>query len=205
MTVQVPVTLLTPEEYLALERASELKHEYRNGEMIAMTGASRRHNLIVANILALLHHQLRKRPCEVYPSNMRVKIEQTGRYTYPDIIVVCDRPRLEDAVKDTLLNPTVIVEVLSKSTSGYDRGEKFEHYRTIDSLTNYLLVAQDKVHVEHYARQANGSWLFSEFKTNTQTITIDTIGCTLLIEDIYEKVDLQSDSGMAINGAGEEE
>jgi Uma2 family endonuclease len=205
MTIQAQPIILTPEEYLASERASEFKHEYRNGEMIPMTGASRRHNLIVGNILAILHPQLRKRPCEIYPSDMRVKVVQTGLYTYPDIVVVCERPRLEDAVKDTLLNPTVIVEVLSKSTGGYDRGEKFEHYRTIASLADYLLVAQDKILVEHYVRQTSGSWLFSEFKMEVQVIPIHSIGCTMLVEEIYEKVEFQSDHGLAVNSAGSEE
>src|SRR5205085_5334550 len=119
----------TPEEYLILERQAEYKSEYFNGEIFAMTGASRRHNLVAANVLASLHGQLRKRPCEVYSSDMRVKVSPTGLYTYPDVVVVCNDPLFDDKQKDTLLNPTVLIEVLSKSTASYDRGEKFEHYR----------------------------------------------------------------------------
>src|SRR5919198_4874617 len=118
----------TPEEYLALERAARHKSEYVNGRIYALAGASRAHNLIVVNVSAELRAQLRGRPCETYASDMRVKVSQTGLYTYPDVVVVCGEPRFEDAQVDTLLNPTVIIEVLSESTESYDRGEKFAHY-----------------------------------------------------------------------------
>lgn len=200
MTMQIDAPVLAPEDYLALERASELKHEYRNGEMIPMTGASRWHNLIMTNFIATLHHQFRKRPCEIYPSDMRVKVSHTGLYTYPDIVVVCDAPELEDDYKDTLLNPSVIVEVLSKSTESYDRGEKFEHYRTLATLTDYILVAQDRVHVEHYQRRANGEWLFAEFKHLDQVVTIQSIDCTLELADVYEKVTALTAAEFETNG-----
>jgi Uma2 family endonuclease len=200
MTLQLETPVLAPETYLALERASELKHEYRNGEMIPMTGASRWHNLIVGNIYAALHHQLRKRPCEVYPSDMRVKASSTGLYTYPDIVVVCGAPLLEDDYKDTLLNPSVIVEVLSKSTEGYDRGEKFEHYRTLATLTDYILVAQDRVHVEHYQRREKGEWLFAEYKRLDQVVDIQSIHCTIELADVYEKVTALAAAEFETNG-----
>ena len=133
MSSQVKV-YYTPDEYLALERKAEYKSEYFGGEIFAMTGASRKHNLVAGNIFAALHLQLKKRPCEIYPSDMRVKVSPTGLYTYPDVAVVCGEPMFDDEQKDTLLNPTVLVEVLSKSTASYDRGEKFEHYRKIKSL-----------------------------------------------------------------------
>jgi Uma2 family endonuclease len=123
---------------------------------------------------------------------MRVKVNATGLYTYPDVVVVCGKPQLEDDERDILLNPIVIVEVLSPSTEGYDRGTKFEHYRTIDSLSDYLLVAQDKIHVEHYVRQSDRSWLFSEFKSFKDKFQIQSINCELSLDEIYEKVELES-------------
>src|SRR5947208_11419299 len=126
---------ITPEEYLAIDHKAEYKSEYFNGEMLAMSGASEQHVSIVANVMYLLVGQLKRRPCKAYSSDMRVKVSPTGLYTYPDVIVVCGQPQFADEQKDTLLNPTLIVEVLSESTKDYDRGEKFEHYRTLASLS----------------------------------------------------------------------
>ena len=161
-----PSLRLTPEEYLALERKSEHKSEYFNGEMFAMTGASEPHNLIAGNVFASLHFQLRTRQCKVYPSDMRVKVGPVGLYTYPDVTVVCGEARFDDAQKDTLTNPTIIVEVLSASTEGYDRGKKFEHYRKLESLAEYFLFAEndpnDRTKVETYFsdfRSVNGAWV----------------------------------------------
>jgi Uma2 family endonuclease len=189
MSSQVKV-YYTPEEYLALERKAEYKSEYFDGEIFAMTGASRRHNLVAANVLAALHPQLRKRPCEIYPSDMRVKVSPTGLYTYPDVAVVCGEPMFDDEQRDTLLNPTVLVEVLSKSTASYDRGEKFEHYRKIKSLAEYLVTAQNKYHVERYARQPDDQWLLSETDDPQQTIRLSSIECDLALANIYDKVEI---------------
>lgn len=189
MSSQVKV-YYTPEEYLALERQAEHKSEYFDGEIFAMTGASRRHNLVAANVLAALHRQLRKRPCEIYSSDMRVKVSPTGLYTYPDVVIVCGEPFFDDKQKDTLLNPTVLVEVLSKSTASYDRGEKFEHYRKLDSLAEYLVIAQNKYHVEHYIRQPDNRWLLSETDDRQQTIHLSSIECDLALADIYDKVEV---------------
>src|SRR5437660_351474 len=189
MSSQVKV-YYTPDEYLALERKAEYKSEYFGGEIFAMTGASRKHNLVAGNVLASLHLQLRKRPCEIYPSDMRVKVSPTGLYTYPDVIVVCGEPIFDDQQRDTLLNPTALVEVLSKSTASYDRGEKFEHYRKIESLAEYLVIAQDKYHVEQYAKQPGGQWLLSETDDPQQTIHLSSIDCDLALADIYDKVEV---------------
>ena len=135
-----PKPRLTPEDYLALERSADFKSEYFDGEIFAMTGASEPHNTIVANTLSEIRQQLKKRPCKVYANDMRVKVDPTGLYTYPDVVVVCGKARLEDAHLDTLLNPTLIVEVLSDSTEAYDRGRKFEHYRKLESLAEYVLI-----------------------------------------------------------------
>src|SRR4028118_400920 len=140
-------TYITPEEYLVFERQAEYKNEYFDGEIFAMVGASRKHNLITTNITRELSQQLKNKPCEVYSSDMRVRIPNANIYTYADLTVVCGEPKFEDAQFDTLLNPALIVEVLSKSTASYDRSQKFAFYRTIESLTDYILVAQDTIHV----------------------------------------------------------
>ncbi len=180
----------TPEEYLALERQADYKSEYFAGEIFAMTGASRKHNLVAGNVLASLHAQLKGRPCEIYPSDMRVKVSPTGLYTYPDVVIICGDPAFDDDQKDTLLNPTVLVEVLSKSTASYDRGEKFEHYRKLNSLTEYLVIAQDKHHLEHYVRQPDNQWLLSETDDMQETIHLHSIECNLALLDIYDKVNI---------------
>jgi Uma2 family endonuclease len=177
-----------PQEYLATERRAKHKSEYFDGQIFAMSGASKQHNLIVANVLGELHAQLKKRPCTVYPSDMRLKVSPTGLYTYPDVSAVCGEAEFDDEQQDTLLNPIIIVEVLSKSTEGYDRGEKFEHYRKLESLVEYILVAQDKYHVEHYARQPNHQWLLTETDSLQETIQLPSIGCQLALVDIYDKV-----------------
>lgn len=184
-------TALTIEEYLAFERGSEIKHEYYAGEVFAKAGASFAHNLIVMNTGASLHAQLRGRPCRVLPSDLRVLIEATGLFAYPDITVICGQPRFFGAdPPDTLLNPTVIVEVLSPSTEGYDRGKKFRHYRAVRSLQEYLLIAQDARRIERYVRREDGFWLFSEAVGAGETVELPTIACTLALADVYEGVTL---------------
>src|SRR5919108_290049 len=179
----------TPEEYLALERAARHKSEYVNGRIYALAGASRAHNLIAGNVFAELRAQLRGRPCEAYINDMRVKVSQTGLYTYPDVAALCGEPQFEDAHLDTLLNPTVIVEVLSESTEGYDRGEKFAHYRRLESLREYVLIAQDKVRIERYVRDGE-RWVLTEIDSLDDTLALASIGCELRLREVYERVDL---------------
>jgi Uma2 family endonuclease len=181
-------TLLTPEEYLAIERKSETRNEYFAGEVFAMVGASKRHNLITANLIRVLGNQLINRPCNVYPSDMRVKVSATGKYTYPDVVVACEEELFDDEEKDTLLNPVVIIEVLSESTEAYDRGKKFEHYQQTVSLTEYLLVAQEPYRVEQYVRQSNREWRYSEYHNAEDTVSISVINCELALKDVYAKV-----------------
>ncbi|MBC7911828.1 MAG: Uma2 family endonuclease [Pyrinomonadaceae bacterium] len=183
-----PKTHYTPEEYLALERAAEYKSEYFNGEIFAMSGASGQHVLIVTNLVLQLATQLKKRDCSVYSTDMRVKVNPAGLYTYPDVIVVCGESQFSDAQMDTLINPNVIVEVLSESTQGYDRGGKFEQYRTLESFKEYVLIAQDKLHVEHFARQPDNRWLLSETNRMEDSIELTSIACTLALAEIYDKV-----------------
>lgn len=185
----MPRPRLTPEEYLELERKAEYKSEYYDGEMFAMTGAGRAHNLIAGNVGSALHGQLRHRSCEVYSSDMRVRVSTTGIYTYADVVVVCGRPEFADNEMDSLVNPTVLVEVLSPSTEAYDRGRKFEHYRKIESLRQYLLVSPERVSVELFTRQAGGQWLLSSAAGLEEELDLESIECRLRVEDIYEKVE----------------
>ena len=185
-----PKTHLTPEEYLAIERKAEYKSEYFNGEMFAMAGASERHISIVANLMYIVVGQLRGRPCKAYSNDMRVRVSPTGLYTYPDVVVVCGQAQFADDQKDTLLNPTLIVEVLSESTKDYDRGGKFEHYRTLMSLSEYVLIDQDKHHVEHFVRQPENRWLLSETNRLEDTIHVSSISCDLALAEVYDKVEL---------------
>jgi Uma2 family endonuclease len=184
---------ISEEEYLASERTSPVKHEYYHGRIYAMTGGKEPHNLIASNALASLHSQLRRKPCRVYSSDMRVKILRTGLNTYPDVVVICGQPQFTDTIHDTLTNPTVIIEVLSPSTERYDRGLKFQHYRTIDTLHDYILIAQDHHHIEHYIRQQNGQWLLQEVTDLDGEIYLQSIACTLRLDDIYEKVEIDLD------------
>jgi len=183
--------IYTPEEYLALEREAATKSEFVNGEIFAMAGASCVHMTIAFNVAGELHRQLKGRPCTAYISDMRVKVSPTGMYTYPDMVVVCGREQLEEGEVDTLLNPTVIIEVLSPSTEGYDRGAKFAHYRRLESLQEYLLVAQDAVHLEHYVRQADGRWLLSEANRLGDEIYLPAIDCRLSLAEVYDKTEIE--------------
>jgi Uma2 family endonuclease len=177
----------TAEEYLALERKAAYKNEFHDGEIYAMPGASRTHNLITFNIARELGVQLKKRPCEAYINDMRVKAAEARSYHYPDIAVVCDTPQFEDAQLDTLLNPTVLIEVLSPSTEAYDRGGKFAHYRKIASLREYLLVAQDQASIERYLRQGD-VWILSEAVGLESSIALESIDCVLSLREVYDKL-----------------
>jgi Uma2 family endonuclease len=179
---------ITAADYLALERQADTKSEYLNGFIYAMSDASRSHNRITVNLTAALHAQLKRKPCEPFTGDMRVKVSPTGLYTYPDVVVVCGEPRFEDQHVDTLLNPTVIIEVLSDSTEAYDRGEKFAHYRALESLTDYLLVAQDQPRIEHFRRQPDGQWLYSAADGLDSQVAIANIGCVLQLAEVYERV-----------------
>jgi Uma2 family endonuclease len=183
----IPQKNWTAEEYLTFERASDEKHEFLDGTVFAITGANRKHNLIVVNLVTTLVIQLKGRPCEAYVNDMRVKLQERD-YVYPDVTVACGSPEFEDAHVDTLLNPTLIIEVLSPSTEQYDRGRKFESYRSLSSLQEYVRIAQHRPHIEHFARQAEETWLFSEVKSMAAALELPSIGCTLAVADIYEKV-----------------
>ncbi len=177
----------TVDEYLAIEMHGEIKHEYFDGEIFDMAGAKASQNVAAGNLIAALHAAARKRGCLVMPSDMMVWCP-TGLRTYPDVSVVCDKPRYESDKEVTLLNPLVIVEVLSESTAAYDRGKKFDHYKTIESLIEYVLVTQDEAHVDHFARQPGGKWLLSSASKLTDVIDLPILECSIPLAEIYANV-----------------
>jgi Uma2 family endonuclease len=181
---------ITPQEYLSLERQSEHKSEYIDGEIHAMTGASRAHNLITVNVAREISQQLKGKNCEAYSGEMRIRIPDADRYVYPGTVVVCGEPIFEDDFVDTLINPTLIIEVLSASSESYDRGKKFGDYRTIDSFLEYVLVAQDEYRVEQYTGHSDGRWLLSEARSIDDNVQLSSIACTLSLREIYDKVRL---------------
>lgn len=187
MSVQ-PHRRYSLQEYLDLERTSDEKHEFLDGEIFAMGGASFAHAVIAGNVASLLHGQLRGKPCRVVSADARVKITLIGLYTYPDIVVVCGEPVLEQP-GDTLTNPILLIEVLSDSTEKKDRGWKFEQYRHIGSMTDYLLVAQDTPRIEHYARQPSDRWIYVSETRMDGVVEIVSIGCCLPLVEVYEKID----------------
>ncbi len=177
----------TVEDYLKQERSASYKSEYRDGQIYAMTGASRKHNLVSGNIYRELSLQLKKRPCEAYINDMRVKAVEASSYHYPDVAVVCGTPQFEDTQVDTLLNPTLLIEVLSPSTEAYDRGSKFAHYRKINSLQEYLLVSQEQPSIERYVRRGD-VWILSEVTGIEASMTLESIDCIVSLREIYDKV-----------------
>ena len=191
-----PERKMHPAEYLAFERAqTDAKHEYLDGEITAMSGASLEHNLIAVNVLTALRTQMRGRPCNVFSGDMRVKVSATGFYTYPDISALCGERQLEDDTFDTLLNPSVIIEILLPSTEAYDRGVKFAHYQSIESLQVYALIAQDKRRIEIYRRQESDNWLYSAVEGLDAKVSLDAISCELTAADVYEGVIEPEDRG----------
>ena len=176
---------LTTQEYLAIERNAEIKSEFLDGEMFAMAGGTRRHSRIKVKLIGALEQRLSGSPCQVLDSDMRVKIEATGLYTYPDVSVACGDLRFEDEREDTLLNPKLIVEVLSDSTAAWDRGEKFWHYRQLQSLLEYVLVSQD-ILIEHYTRQSDDTWLLETVQDRDAILQLKSIKCSVPLAEIYE-------------------
>jgi Uma2 family endonuclease len=185
-----PKTFLTPEEYLEIERKAEFKSEFHAGGMFAMAGGRAAHNALIFNLGGAIGQQIRNGARRGYNSGMRVRVSATGLYTYPDLAVVCGIPQFIDDRQDTLLNPTFIAEVLSPSTEAYDRGRKFEHYRSLDSLQEYLLVSSERVQLDLYTRQPSGQWLFTAANRLDDSLELRSVGCKLALADLYENVDL---------------
>jgi len=184
-----PKHFLTEEEYLEIERKAEFKSEYFAGEMFAMAGAKEGHNLLGTNFVREISQQLRSRPCRVYSNDMRVRIAPSGLYAYPDVVAVCGEPQFLDDNRDNLLNPALIVEILSPSTEAYDRGDKFEFYRSIESRREYVLVSTSHVHVDLLTRQPDGNWLLRSLSNLSDTLEFESVGARITLSDLYEKVE----------------
>jgi Uma2 family endonuclease len=182
-----PRSFVSEAEYLEHERKAEFKSEYLDGEVFAMAGGSPRHAWIVVNTAAELRYRLKDSLCRVSSSDLRLRV--TRLYTYPDVMVVCAEPQFADDQKDTLLNPVLVIEVLSESTGDYDRGRKFQHYRTLPSLKEYLTIAQDEPHVEHWVRQPDNHWVLFEYNGIAETLQLSCVGCDLPLAEVYHKID----------------
>src|ERR1044071_310231 len=183
-----PNIYLSPEEYLALERQADDKSEYFDGVVHAMSGASLNHNKIVANVITELVQQLRGRPCSALPSDSKVRMPDSRKFFYPDVSVVCGEPQFHDERTDVLLNPILIIEVLSDSTEGFDRGRKFQAYQRLESLHEYILISKDKPVVEQYVRQTEATWKYTAAIGRESSPSLPTIECTLNLSAVYDKV-----------------
>ncbi len=180
----------SPEEYLAAEAQAETRHEYRNGEILEMPGGTPNHNDIAGNLLVLLKSALNRQSYQVFMADQRLWMPAVNRYTYPDVMVTPRPPELQPGRRDTVMNPLWIAEVLSESTESYDRTDKFRAYRTLPSLQEYLLIAQDTIRVEHYRKQDSQTWLFAEYGDRQDVVTFPTLGVSLALVELYEAVEL---------------
>jgi Uma2 family endonuclease len=186
-----PKPYIRPEQYLAIERAAELKSEYFDGEMFAMSGGTLDHATVKDNLTILLGTQLRNRPCRTASSDLRVQTDPNGPYFYPDIVVFCGKPPLADQHRDMLTDATLIIEVLSPSTERYDRTFKFEHYRRLPSLKDYIVIAQDSVHIEHKTRLGDGTWSVVATSDPDAVIQLPSIECSIHVAGVYDRVEFE--------------
>ena len=185
----LPKRYFTPEEYLELELKAEYKSQYVAGEIFAMAGAQPPHVVIESNLIANLHASFRGRSCNVYTSNIRVRVRPGDLWTYPDVTALCGEPQFETASNpQSLVNPQVIFEVLSPSTEAFDRGDKFTRYRRLSTLTDYVLVASERMQVEHFVRQPNGAWTMTEYSQPEHIVPLSSLKCELPLAEIYERV-----------------
>ena len=185
-------TIYTPEEYLDLEVVAEERHEYLNGEIRLITGGTPNHNDIAGNLYILFKQALRKKPYRIFNLDQRLWLTEPNIYTYPDIMVLKQPIQLQEGRNDTVINPCLIAEVLSKSTKDYDRSEKFVAYRTIDTFREYLLIDQYQIKVEHYTKQSANQWLLSEYSDSEIVLNLTAIDLELKIADIYENIEFTS-------------
>ena len=190
--VAKPQKYYSPEEYLALEEATDYKSEYYQGEIFAMSGGSANHNRIAKNLVIALEVALESKPCETFITDMRLLVKKNGLYTYPDVMVICGQLEFAEGRTDTLTNPIVIVEVLSKSTQDYDRGAKFELYRAIETLQDYVLIDQARVHMEYFRKLEDGRWLLQEFNQLEAILRIEAVGVEIPLSRVYQRVEWES-------------
>lgn len=194
MSLPLSLPTFTVSEYLQIERDERDRHEYLDGIVFAMAGESLAHSTICFNLAVLVGSQIKNTPCRGFSPNMKVRAGDAKMFAYPDLAVACDEPRFHDERRDVLLNPTVIFEVLSPTTEAYDRGEKFRRYREhVESLADYVLVAQDRPHVEHHVRQPDGSWALTEIDGLDSALTLPSINCQLPLSEIYARVAFGAD------------
>ena len=193
----VPVPQLTESQYLAIERKASFKSQYYRGEMFAMAGASQIHNTIQASLIRQLGNRLEGTPCQAVGSDLRVLVSATGLYTYPDAVVMCDPAKFLDGQFDTLVTPKILFEILSDSTEKYDRSTKMSHYMQIDSLQEYVLVSQTQPRVEVYQRSTDGKWSYSDASGLAAAITLESVGITLPLSDIYLRVEFPASDNPA--------
>ena len=183
-----PIPKMTPEEFLAFERASDIRHEYLGGQIIAMGGAKRNHNIVAANLCTEISNKTEDKNCEVYLADMRVFLPASSEYAYPDLTVVCGQPEFQDDVLDTLLNPVLIIEILSASTEAYDRGLKFQLYRSIKTLREYVLISPNQPRIEKYVLHGDGFWVLSETAQLDSELVLESIDADIPLSRIYRKI-----------------
>lgn len=193
MSLQRALAVFTPDEYLDLERQSEIRHEFLDGTVYAMAGKSPTHSAICFNLNVAIGLQLRGTNCRGFSPNMKVRAGEAGLYAYPDLAVACGEAFFHDRHGDVLLNPTVIFEVLSRSTQTYDRGEKFERYKALETLRDYVRVSQDRPRLEHFSRQPDGTWSHEELDGTDAALTLASINCRLILADIYDRIDFAAE------------
>ncbi len=196
---KLPVRLYTLEEYMEMEEHSLEKHEFIDGAIYAMSGSTPKHAAITANAIVAIGSQLKKGSCRVYSGDLKIATDMRGHFCYPDAVIVCGKPRFHDKFQDVLLNPTVIIEVLSPSTEGYDRGEKFKRYRRIGSLTDYLLISQNQPLVEHFSKQAEG-WVMQDADKLGGKIKLKTLKMTLALADLYDGIEFTIEDQLSGRG-----
>jgi Uma2 family endonuclease len=189
--------LLTPAEYLRIERAALYRSEYFAEEMFAMAGGSPRHSLIKTNLVSELRHRLKGRPCTAYDGDLRILVAATGLYTYPDASVICGELQYDDHHRDTMLNPTLLSEVLSETSEAYDRGKKFHHYQKLPSLKEYLLVSQDSPRLERFSRNPDDTWTLTVVSGLDQSLELPSIGVMLSLAEVYDKVDFTAEPAIS--------
>ncbi len=194
------VSYFSEEEYLAMERASEVKHEYLDGQIYAMAGEMPAHGRISVNLVVEIGSQLKGTQCEVFTKDTKVRSgpdpkpvwPPKGLFSYPDVVILCGEAKYHDHYRDVLLNPKIIIEVLSEGTAEYDFSEKFRRYREwLPSLSEYILISSLEIMVEHYRRQPNNDWLLSTLTSLEAILTIESVGCTVKLSDVYARVDFQ--------------
>ncbi len=191
MLVQPQSQTYTLDLYRALEETAEFRSEYHDGRIVPMSGGTIDHNRIVRNLVRILDTAFRQKPYEVFTSDLRLWIPQYRKGTYPDVMVIANKPVFNDNRTDEVLNPCLIVEVLSKSTEGYDRGDKFLYYRSIPEFREYLLVSQSEYFIEHYRKTGERQWLLQEYRGNKAEITLKSVGVSLAVKDMYEGVNFE--------------